>query len=348
MTKARMMLRNSAFAALAMLLVATARSSAEAQEKTITPTTADFAAARDATASVLHFMPANTLAASKAKEAISAAGVGPTTTPFQHGGSRYPGDLSYQGGVAVEQAQSHAVYVLNRSVGCIDPSCWGNPEQFLQSLAGSNFIHITDQYAGRSDNNRYTVGGRASVIFSQLPHELTDSNMLAVVHAVASLTSQTGYGHIYHIFLPPGTDECQDSSLTHCYSPDLPSSFYFCAYHGSATFSDIGHVLYTVEPYQNVGGCNLAPGSPNGGLVDSTSNILSHELFETITDPDGTGWWNTASNALFGEEIGDECSFIIFLPSGVYFDPPAFRVGGKRYAVQSEYDNYGHSCNTAP
>jgi hypothetical protein len=248
----------------------------------------------------------------------------------------------------VDHVQSHAVYVTNKAVSCTTAACWGNPESFLQDLGRSDFIHITDQYVGRHDDDRYTNGGHATVTFSSLPHELTDSNMLAVVHAVASQTHQTGYNHIYHVFLPPGTDECFDSTFSTCYSPDIPSTFFFCAYHGSVDFSDIGHVLYSVEPFQNVGGCDLAPGSPNGQLVDGTANVLSHELIESITDPDGDAWWNTASNALFGNEIADECSFIIFLPTGVFFDPPAFNIGGKKYAVQSEYDNSSHSCATEP
>jgi hypothetical protein len=246
----------------------------------------------------------------------------------------------------VESAQFHAVYVLNKAINCKSASCWGNPEGFLQDLGASDFVHITDQYVGRHDDGRYTVGGHASVTFSSLPAELTDSNVLAVVHAVASQTHQTGYGHLYHVFLPPGTDECFDSTFSVCYSPNIPSTFFFCAYHGSVDFPDIGHVLYSVEPYQNVGGCNVAPGSPNGQLVDSTDSVLSHETFEAITDPDGTAWWNTASNDLFGDEIADECSFIIFLPASVYFDPPAFNINGKKYAVQSEYDNSSHSCAT--
>jgi hypothetical protein len=323
---------------------------ARAQEQTITPSAADHTAAGEAKRSALHPMPANPPAAAKYAGAASAtagganatAGAANAASPFQSGRIRYPGDLSYQGGALVDHVQSHALYVNCKS------SCWGNPEGFLQDLGESNFIHITDQYVGRHDDNRYTVGGHASISFTLPKVPLTDNDMLAVVHAVASQTHQTGYSHIYHVFLPPGTDECFDSTFTVCYSPDNPSTFFFCAYHGSADFKDIGHVLYSVEPFQNVGGCNVAPGSPNGQLVDSTNNVLSHELFESITDPDGSAWWNTASNALYGNEIADECSFIIFPPGAVYFDPSVFNIGGKRYAVQPEYNNFGHACTVQP
>lgn len=120
-------------------------------------------------------------------------------------------------------------------------------------------------------------------------HILYDDDILAIVHAGGNAFG-TGYDQIYHVFIPPGVDVCI-TGTNQCYSPDNPSTFFFCAYHSSVTFSDIGHTLFTVEPYQNVAGCSVAPGSPNGALVDSTSNLLSRELFETISDPDGTAWW---------------------------------------------------------
>jgi hypothetical protein len=182
---------------------------------------------------------------------------------------------------------------------------------------------------------------------------LTDADMLAVVHMVASSLGQTGYSNIYHVFLPPGQDECFTAKDGICYSPDVPATFFFCGYHSSADFSDIGHVLYTVEPYQNVPGCSVPPGTPNGQLVDSTNNTLSHEQFETITDPDGDAWFNFSLVVLAGAEIGDECSFFTIIPTGpntaeAFYDPSVSTIGDHRYAVQPEYANNEHACASNP
>lgn len=99
-------------------------------------------------------------------------------------------------------------------------------------------------------------------------------------------------------------------------------------------------LLYSVEPYQDVPGCQVGPGTPNGQLVDSTDNTLSHELFETITDPGGNAWWNSTNLLLFGAEIGDETLF--FGPGNL--GTPAFTIGSKDYAVQLEYANSQHAC----
>jgi hypothetical protein len=118
--------------------------------------------------------------------------------------------------------------------------------------------------------------------------------------------------------------------------------------HGSTTFSDIGHVLVSVEPFQNVPGCAEPAPNPNGALVDSTNNTLSHELIESITDPDPnlgpptktSGWVAASSLVSFGHEIEDLC---VILTSD-----PAVMLNGRKYQLQSEYSNRYHACAFAP
>jgi len=251
---------------------------------------------------------------------------------------RYPGDLDFHGGVTVEMLQSHNIYLLPGG-SCSSASCWGDPEGFLRALGKSEFMHVTDQYVGEHASDRYTLGQNFSVFQAISTTPLTDADVQAIVHAAAAGPEGggTGYGHIYHVFLPPGQDEC--------IVPGVCASNVFCAYHGSVDFSD-GHLLYSVEPFADVPGCTVRPGTPNGTLTDSTNNVLSHELVEAITDPDGDAWWNSADNGLFGEEIGDECSFLAFTPTGAFlgFDPSIIKVQGKQYALQPEYDNSAHAC----
>jgi hypothetical protein len=268
-------------------------------------------------------------------------------------GLRFPADLTFLGGAVVPVAESHAIYLLPNGK-CPIASCWGNPEGFLRDLAVSQFIHIADQYTGLGANNRYTVGKNAMIPYPPTPKTapLTDADIQGFVHAVASKLG-TGYGHIYHVFLPPGQDECFTATDGVCYSPDVQKTFVFCGYHSSVDFKTIGHVLYTVEPFQNVPGCSVRPGTPNGQLIDSTDNTLSHELIETITDPDGTAWFNFTAVVLAMAEIGDECSFFKVVAtspktSEAFFDPSIFIIGTHRYGVQPEYANSEHACAVNP
>jgi hypothetical protein len=252
--------------------------------------------------------------------------------------SRVPGALSFLGGAVVESAESHNIYLLPSGTTVADN--WGDPETFLRDLGKSEFIHIADQYVHEHASNRYTLGGSAIIPFTVTGTALTDIQMRAIVHAVASATGETGLGHIYHVFLPQGQDECM--------SPGVCASNVFCAYHGSFD-SGATHFLYSVEPFTNVIGCQVRPNTPNGTLIDSTNNVLSHELIETITDPDGIGWRDITSGGMFGQEIGDECVFVSFINGDVFTgipvtDPAIISVEGRKYALQPEYNNRAKAC----
>jgi hypothetical protein len=328
-------------------------------------TATDTTAADEATIVYQHVHPANTEAGvAFTQDKISTTGRRANSTSSPNSASvpfigtngldqnRFPGDLNYFGGIVVPFAQSHPIFLLPNG-SCPIATCWGDPKSFLTDFAASDLSRITDQYVGTHGSNRYTLGDDFAFSYTPPAAPLTDGNMRAIVHAAVLLSAESGYEHIFHIFLPPGQDECFTSAATQCYSPDKPNSFVFCAYHNSVTFSDVGHVLYTVEPFQNVDGCNVRPGTPNGQLIDSTNSTLSHELTETITDPDGDAWFNFTSATFAGAEIGDECVFISVLqvsPTSfaVFSDPTIFTVGKHVYATQPEYNNHDHACSVAP
>jgi len=328
---------------------------AQSQDLNVRPSEYDRNAASEAQNVKYHARPANTPVGRAARPSALSnmhsdnPGEGDESSEV----TRYPGDLQYHGGNVVRTVEQHLIYVnLGSSPSCSTiATCWGNPHEFLDDLGKSDFIHVADQYVGRTEDDRYRVSDRRIfVTYPTTTKPLTDTDMQVIVHAVATFLhgAPTGYDNLYHIFLVPGQDECFDSTFTQCYSPDIPATFFYCAYHSSVDFKDIGHVLYSVEPFQDNSGCSSKPGTPNGQLTDSTNNVLSHETFETISDPDGTAWWNSLDNGLYGQEIGDECSFLYFTPTLVFFDPANVTLNGKPYVAQPEYNNGDHACTTAP
>lgn len=235
----------------------------------------------------------------------------------------YPADLQFFGGTVVTSALSHDVYV-----NCA-ASCWGSPQEFLDNLNDSTFVHVVDQYVHATTNYRYRFGLNYSATVKLASNTISENQIIGIVHQ-AALRIGGGYHNIYHVFLPQGLDTCIDGT-SQCYSPDNPANWTFCAYHSSVDFTDrAGHVLYTVEPYQNVFGCSVT-GGPNSTLVDSTDSTLSHEYLETITDPDpNSGWFN--SN--FDDEVADECAS--------YDDTDVLYF--HKYKIQEEYSNKVHGC----
>jgi hypothetical protein len=260
---------------------------------------------------------------------------------------RFPGDLQYYGGKTLASAVFHSAFV-NTNAACPPNTCWGDPVGFLRDLSKSDFIHVMDQYTGAY--GRYSVGTNFAVTYPATPGvALTDQDMQAIAYEVES-SAGAGYGNMVHIFLPPGQDECINSYV--CFSPDNPSTWAFCAYHGSFD-SNIGRILYSVEPFVDVPGCQMVPGTPNGTLEDTQNYGLGHETIEAITDPDGTGWLNFLSLSLYHSEIADEC--VLFATGQgtgndfyFYYEPSLVRLNGKLYAVNPGYSNAAHACATVP
>jgi len=319
-------------------------------ELTIQATAADHAAATAANLRYRHAHSANNAAgqALRAQQTAEQMSSGNLSGGRQFGLIRYFGDVTYGGGQVVRSAVSHAIYLQPQTGNqCTIATCWGDPEGFLRDIGRSDFIHVVDQYIGLFGANRYTVGFHATVTYTPQVSPLLDSDIQAMVHAVAAQNGASGYGHIYHVFVPPGQDECFDSTFSVCYSPDNPAAFYYCSYHSSVDFPDIGHVIYTLQAYQNVLGCQVQPGTINGMLVDTADDTLDHELIESITDPDGDAWTNTSSNDYRGLEIADECAF--FDSQNIYYtEVPTFLIGAHPYAVQTVYSNEQHACSSAP
>lgn len=240
--------------------------------------------------------------------------------------SFYPADLENQDRAAViKAAVSHNIYV-----DC-EASCWGDPDGFLRNFAISSFVHLIDQYVGETGPNRYTVGAAESVNPNIYGGRIDNNEILALVDA-ASQKYGSGYGQIYHVFLPQGMDTCTFES-DQCYSPDNKSTFQFCAYHSSVDLPGGRHVLYTIEPYQNIDTCASPSSIGSTALENSTDSSLSHELFETITDPDIDAW-RAVAQVVSGQEIADLCDARNF----------PIVLGARTYSIQLEYSNANHSC----
>jgi hypothetical protein len=263
----------------------------------------------------------------------------------------YPADLTliaslFGGGLAGNVVPS--AVMQNVYLGCSDGSCWGDPLGFEQDLVKSNFMHVVDKYVGTTAKNRYSVGAEltpGSVASNCTSSSFCSENDIVAIALVASASGGTGKGHLYHIFLPQGVDTCFAGN-EQCYSPDDPSHFAFCGYH-SAVISGPDTIYFTVEPFQQVPGCEVVTPSPNGQLADSTNSVLSHEIFEEFTDPDlGSGWLAINSLNELGFEIGDECQG----PPTQAGDAivPTFKINGHQYEIQLEYSNKYHACAAKP
>jgi len=100
-----------------------------------------------------------------------------------------------------------------------------------------------------------------------------------------------GHSNIYHVFLPPGQDECFTATDGICYSPDVPADIFLLRVSQQRGFQ--GHRSRavhggTVSERERLFGAAGNSERAAGGL---NQQHLSHEVFETITDPDGDAWF---------------------------------------------------------
>jgi hypothetical protein len=228
---------------------------------------------------------------------------------------------------------------VNAYVNCAAPydHCWGNGtgaiSTFQDKLNASTFIHVVDQYVKTSALLRYPRAGYYWHWYYPFGHApwgtptMLDSDAQAIAEYEAKYSNTFGYGYIFHVFVPQGTDVCFDKSYSQCYSPDHGSTFYFCGYHGSFTDGSGHHIMYSVEPYDAVSGC-MESGMSN---TDAQVNVLSHETFEWITDPDPNHQWNTQ----YYGEIGDACA---------WGSVAHLSLAGYGYNVQEEVTDVSGTC----
>lgn len=235
-------------------------------------------------------------------------------------------DLAFNGGPV--QTGSNEYDIL---VNCNDESCWGGMiSKFQGDLFGSNMMGLLPQY---NAGGTYSFAGDLPTTYDTSA-TLQDQDIFNILYSVITTNNlPTGYGSQFHVFLGSGVQQCS-TAAGGCYAQQ------YCAYHGSNDWTDIGHVLYSVEPYQDIPGCQISSGSasPNGSLVDSTASTLSHETFETMTDPDvaanSIAWYNNTKG-----EIGDICAPAAGVPTS------SVQLGVDTWEIQSEYDNNVHDCS---
>jgi PKD repeat protein len=118
----------------------------------------------------------------------------------------------------------------------------------------------------------------------------------------------TGNAPIYFVVTPATVNSCFDSS------PNICADNTFCAYHSSFTdgasdvlYANMPTVVAANQPKDcQVDGNSMVQKPNNQQIADVNIKAISHEYNETITDPLGTGWWNSSS--VSGLENGDNCN----------------------------------------
>jgi hypothetical protein len=233
--------------------------------------------------------------------------------------------------------------------------------RFGHDIGGSGLYANNTQYPGGNGSltNSVTFGGAVTSAdpfptgtcgssYSG-PDCVSDQSIQDEVQAAQSATPgwNRGLNDLYAVFLPPNEHVCNmvGVSGSDC---DAGAGGDFCAFHNNDTFLIGPDIIYSVVLDPKTSKC-LAYNdgqAPNGaGDADAAVSIFSHELMESVTDPEAhtsRAWQDDQ-----GSEIGDKCSPAIngVDPSAVFGSPGLdgghanIELKGDPYIVQSEWSN---------
>jgi hypothetical protein len=275
--------------------------------------------------------------------------------------------LTYHGGAVMHSNQVYAIYWY--PTGYAPPAGYTTGiDRFFSDVAADNGkltnVYATDpQYTDLTGKANYQSTFKASLLDTQ-PFPASDctnpktsvclsgdvlsaeiDRVIAAQHWPRGLTS------MYFIFTPSGVGSCDPDTTnptgTSCSFVD------YCAYH---TWSGSGAstTLWANMPYAASDRQCSERQSPNHNQgLDSELSVVSHEHNETVTDPNGGGWYVTdllpdgSSAPDDGKENGDRCytDFGTALGAtggtGTQYNQ---QINGHPYWLQTEWSNKSLSC----
>jgi hypothetical protein len=177
---------------------------------------------------------------------------------------------------------------------------------------------------------------------------IDDAQVIAETNSVvAARKLPVNLSHIYVLYLPKHVESCFFAGTTTnahnaCTINYQPSAAY-CAYHSMApngtVYANMPFPIYLSATGFTCGTDVNFPGvvqTPNGNQdADTEISPTSHEINESITDPDTvTGWFDSSGN-----ENGDECAYIFgktLGASGHFYNQV---INGHHYLTQEEFSN---------
>lgn len=227
--------------------------------------------------------------------------------------------------------------------------------QYLTDAGGSAFYGLLTQYWDRAGPARNVARlGDTYVDTQPYPHAgtraspLTSQDISSEIERVVEsrkwpVTPDTGFA----LFTAYGVETCATYQGQRSCSFPQHADTGFCAFHSSTTYARPGaatssllYMLIADVPlcaYLPTYGESPAPyGAP---VADAAINSLSHEQFEMVSDPTGTGWYDSGDDS----EIGDKCETSFGFPAA---DGSTVQLAnGHGYVLQREWSVAGGACS---
>ncbi len=171
-------------------------------------------------------------------------------------------------------------------------------EHFISTLGNTPYEHIATTYGDTTGNvsGNVSLGG---VTFVNSSTNLTDTSLRTTVsNAISSGALPRNGNGVYMVLSSSNINETSGFCTQ------------YCGFHTHASLGGVDIKYgFVGNPDRCPSGCEIqrtGPNSPatNVGGADGLINVLAHEQFEAITDPDLNAWFDSS-----GQEDSDKCNF---------------------------------------
>lgn len=252
-------------------------------------------------------------------------------------GGTDPG-FTYQGGLVLNGPTVYNVFVGDWT-SAADAARIPRLNQFMKDLLASSWMSIFKQYGCTNPSN---FGGSFMIPDPNTNKQKEDDSVIETIiqNAVDSkvLPEPSSTNMIYCLYLDDNTG-----------ISDIPLGITMCAPAGNNSFGYHYHMVtkkgndcfYSVIPslndqcLTNTCGANTCSLKAEQTQEQRQTQVISHEIAETITNPMGNGGWYNVSN---GQEEGDLCNG----------DPVNLTVGPNSWMIQEIYSKVdGNKCVAA-
>jgi hypothetical protein len=229
-----------------------------------------------------------------------------------------------------------------------DPAYEQMMNQFIGDIGGTRHYNLVTQYDGQFGNFLNSVTWAGSFVDSiPYPHagtandKITSDDIAAEANRAAGANGwPDGQNNLVVVFTARGVRISSGTGKEPCgFHGHVDDSGPM----GTRTYAEIASVVAPKTSTDDGINCDI-PDGMNTSAQDGSVNTLSHEMFETVTDPTGHTW------AAGSDEMADKCEYDAvhdsrFAPRNQPNQKGAdLYLNGHAYTVQQEWSNAAHTC----
>ena len=259
--------------------------------------------------------------------------------------------MTYHGGPVMHDAQIHPIIWSPNGTGS---PILGKTENdvfwllayFFADFSAFPMFPVLTQYpdsTGAPPTSVSMISTLATELDAALPRLGTQSDPLLasdIESTIDAFGEGAGIGtttdDLYVLVLPANANFCLDPD--DCSFPTGDGSTGVTL--GWHSVTPGGRVYAVIGSGDSLGSDAVNPPFPNGPAIDTMFSVLSHEVFESLTDPTGGGWFGPDSEDEACFEIADRC-----VDSDLYFTiPGSSSRDGMTFNVQQEWSNATMNC----